>query len=229
MTRYLNGAMARYLFTQRRIVFVNFVEWSWDLSWLYLSYIGVWAFQISGLRHSHSATRNLRVFSGHNCLHNGSYTPNWSIQCGQRRSDQTSTAVIPYINPPPSWDRVGPHSPERSNSEALTIVLLTSFYSHVNTQLSSGIRVELFSTYEIRGWLPIPELISTGAKGHHQWTLPLEISRSNFLTQRQFHWLVNTYDHISRHSSHIWLHSHFGCEWVLNSYRPVHDCLRSQV
>ena len=49
--------------------------------------------------------------------------------------------MIPYINPPPSWDRVGPHSPERSYSEALTIVLLTSFYSHVNTQLSSGIRV----------------------------------------------------------------------------------------
>ena len=136
---------------------------------------------------------------------------------GQRWSDQTSNAVIPYINPPPSWDRVGLHSPERSYFEALTIVLLTSFYSHVNTQLSSGIRVELFSTYEIRGWLPIPELISTGAKDHHQWTLPLEISRSNFLTQRQFYWLVNTYDHISRLRNHIWLPSHFGCEWDLNS------------
>ena len=52
--------------------------------------------------------------------------------------------------------------------------------------------------------------ISTGAKGHHQWTFPPDISGCYLETLR----LVNTYDHIFRLCNHMWLHFPSDTTWV---------------
>ena len=62
-------------------------------------------------------------------------------------------------------------------------------------------------------WLSIPDRFRPLPRGHHQWTLPLEISRYFYWHTTTFE-LVNTYDHISRLCNHLWLHYPSDTTWV---------------